>query len=757
LRPFFLKQVPEMTEEISGCRSIFARASELSEANEKQTVAKQWLRGLRSNRAASRFVLLFSAALVLGALGLVSLRMSRASLLPSKEDRFDVAQIFMAPMAKVCPEGATTLSVAAFETCLESLTLNDGARSSAFRLVAIPTLDESLKGRNPTLRQLLLQQGHEELEKSLMSREPFVIGMRIPRELVRVNQVGIEPNMLVFTGVQDARFCLGGKCPLVVSKYEQGVLLFPLAVDTVPAGEFVDVFLFGKDTVFAFGPALDNGFFVTEASKLYATKRLFPIQQYGRAIFLATLFIGLFLMAFGFAAIWSEFLDYGAFCYLTASFALFTLSNEPTFTRLSSWTLDEFYLFKSVSQINLFAAFVAFAMATNRTRGMRVFATVIALVGSCSAYVLMTLPSDSTQAIVRWGADFDTALRWGILVVPTTLITWGGIQCYLRFLEAKRVGPLSLKLDFQRRTLEQGIYASFILLIAFQLLSESQFWRIGTSDASRFAPSTGFLLFGIFTVIIYHSTAKLAKTHFRADGLSESARLKGRMATKAYNAWLAETRQGIMMQVDIKNSSIATSTLKSKIHVLMRSLNDAMRKSHSRLGYHWMLAKKNGDEWIVILSQKHADLKDDLEEVVQATRVDALEWKALVQSMAPECSLHINVFALTSYSLGSERQRTAPGQTRESNWDVIDFASREANYLMKWAGKSIRHDTMTIGATFSLFSEAMLEAAVSATRVASLISASGETNAENVLDADSMSLTLLSLPWETIKRQDQAA
>lgn len=711
-------------------------------------MAPRWLKVLRSNRAASRLVLTGSVLLVVSTLATLLARFDRKSLLPGKEERYDVTQIFFAPMADVCADGASSLKAESFERCAESMSLEDGRRSGAFRAIAIPSFEESLAGRTPTFRTALKQQNLPELDASLVRREPYVVGLRIPAKYFRENRIGEDANVLVFDGLQDARVCVEGRCPLVVSKYDQMLLLFPLSLRAAPKLEFVDVFFFGKDTVFAYGPIIEGGLYVTPPSKLHGAKKLLPILNYGRSVVLATLFVGLFLMAFGFAAIWAEFLDYGAFCYLTASFALYTIANETSIVKVKDWTVLDFHQFRVISEINLLAALVAFALATNRTRPRRVVAALAIILTAGIAYVIVSAPSQSTDAIVRWSNAAEHVLTWMMLVIPVAIISLGAWRCFLKFRAAKRSGPLSLRLDFQRRTLEQAIYAVFIFGITLQQLAQNLAGRSGSVDPMRFAPSTGFLLFGIFTVIIYHSTTKLAKTHFRSDGISEAARLKGRMTTRAYYGWLQETRRGIMLQVDVKNSSVASSVLKSKIHVLMQNLNDAMKRSHAKLGYHWILAKKNGDEWIVILSAKNGDLKQDLAEVLAATRRDAHDWRRLVQDMAPECSLHVNVFALTGYSLAGERVRAEGGRAGIGSWEVIDFASREANYLMKWAGKSSRPNSLTVGANLALFSERDLDEATSSTRVSSMISTSGDPNAESVLDADSMSLTLLCLPLE---------
>lgn len=706
---------------------------------------KRWLKSFASNKASSRFVLSLAVLLVGAVLALASLRLSRSSLLPAKADRHDVSRIYYAPMVEVCKTGALSLEARDFEGCAGTISLTEGRRPQAFKAVEIPTPDDNLAGNVPTMKLLLQQQGLLDLQRSLLDREPFVVGVRLPTTLLRENRVGVEPNVLVFDGFQDARVCLDGRCPMVVSKYDQYLQLLPLVAATPAKEDHFDVLFFAKDTLFALGPLLENGVYVTSQERLYTTKRLFPILMYGKVLFLATMFIGLFLMAFGFAAIWSEFLDYGAFCYLTASFAAFALASESALGRLAGWSIYDFYRFKSMTTVNLLASMIAFAMATNRTSPRKVFSTLLSGVLAGVVYVFAAIPEDSPQVVIKWGGVFDSQIRLGILVVPVAIILFGAVRCFGRFKDAKRTGPLSLELDFKRRTIEQALYSTFMLGIAFQIVADSSFFRAGFTSPTLFAPTTGILLFGIFAVIIYHSTTKLAKTHFRSDGMSEAVRLKGRMTTRTYRSWLSENRQGIMMQVDIKNSSVASSSLKSKIHQLMQSLNEAMRKSHSQLGYHWILAKKNGDEWIVILSAKHEDLSRDLAEVVEATRQDAYEWLGLVRAMAPECSLHVNIFALTSYTLGSGK------------WEVIDFASREANYLMKWAGKSARKESLTVGASFSLFSEAQLTEATATSRVSNLIAASAEANAESVLDADSMTLMLACLPWTSPDARKAAA
>lgn len=719
-------------------------------------MAARWLNILRGNRAYARLMLGASLLLVVTVLVAVMVRIDRSSLIPPKADRYDVTQFYIGAVSALCPKSASSLEVKALEECLGSLSLDEGKRQAAFRSVALPTFDDSLAGSSPSLKTLLIQQGLEIWEKTLAHREPYVIGIRIPRELTRLNQIGVEPNILVLDGMQDGRVCMQGRCPTIISKYEQYLLFVPLALTEPATDDFVDVFLVGKDTVFAYGPNIENGIWVTAPSKLYTAKRLFPLVAYGKSLMLATLFIGLFLMAFGFAAIWSEFLDYGAFCYLTASFALYTITNEATLVRLRTWSIFDFYQFKLAGDLNLFAAMVCFALATNRAKARGVVAILGGTLSVGIASILASAPRDSREAVIRWANQFESYLFIGMAIVPAAIILYGGIACYGRFRNARATGPLSLRLDFQRRTIEQVIYLILVSGIAAQQLMATGIWLNGAIDPARFAPSTGFFLFAIFAIIIYHSTAKLAKTHFRTDGISEAARLKGRLTARAYHAWLTEARHGIMLQVDVKNSSVASSSLKSRIHLLMENLHSAMKACHGRLNYHWILAKKNGDEWIVILSPKHPTLRQDLEEVVAATRRDVLAWKALVQSMAPECSLHVNVFALNSYSLAGEKQAGASARANGGAWDIIDFASREANYLMKWAGKSMQPDSLTVGASLAVLPESLTAEATSMARVSNLIAAQKDASAESVLDADSMSLALLNLPWGKQER-DRAA
>ncbi len=657
-------------------------------------------------------------------------------------------------MADVCKAGAADLTISSFETCIPKLSLADEARPAAFKQLSIPTFDDTLNASTMTFRRLLLQQGLGGIEAAFGKREPFVIGARIPSELFRKNVVGTDPNVLVLDGLQDARVCIDGHCPYVVSKYDQSLLVFPLVKSSEIAGFYQDVLIFGKDTVFAYGPVLEDGIFVTSLDHLYTAKKLFPLLSYGRSLGLAMLFIGLFLMALGFAMLWSEFLDYGTFCYLTATFAVYTYGSEASLSGGVGLGIFNWYTLAAELTLNLSVAMLVFALATNRTSGRKIAAVLFGSLVFGTLAIVAILPRTTPPEALHWLSKIDFVLSLFTLVVPPGITALGGVRCFRNFRKAQVSGPLSLRLDFRRRTVEQALYTVFLLAVNSQLFLRVVTYTTDRADALRFAPVTGFFLFGIFAVILYHSTTKLAKTHFRSDGMSEAIRLKGRLSTRRYRAWLADSRQGIMMQVDLKNSSLASSSLKGRIHSLMQMLNEAMRASHSRLGYHWVLAKKNGDEWIVILSAKSPEIQRDLSEIVEATRSEAESWERLVKGVAPECSLHINVFALTSYTLGGgklqarDRMSTPVAELKGDNsWEAIDFASREANYLMKWAGKSSKSRTLTVGASDAVISDGLRSQSVGSVRISELIAKSGSATAESVLDADSMMLTLTCLPW----------
>lgn len=713
---------------------------------------------LRAARLASRVGLALAVLLVL----VVGQRASRslfdkARLFPTAEERFDVTTVFVAPMAHVCPRAASDLSIQAIEECLPEIKLGSESSRALFRPLRLPTHSELLAGSDPSFLRLLGKANLPDLEALFKDKDPYVIGFRLPRESFSDNVIGVEPNVLVMAGAQDARVCFDHRCPYVMTRFAQNALAFPL-VTTESPGEwrfpsgYVDVFLFGRDFFHPIGPLLTDGLFVTPISKTHLLNRFYSMHNYGKAVITAVLFIALFLMAFGFAAVWSEFPDYSAFCFLAASFAFYAICLD--FRLIDVRQVELWYGVMGWSQINLLAAAIGFALATNRTSGRTLIAVMLGI-GACGALaVFATLPRSGQTAGLEWYKAASAVTAILMLTIPPGLVVQGAVRCFRAYRRSLGSGPLSLQLDFRRRTFEQSAYAFVLLAIAWQFAGEIYQLVLQKILLGHYAPTTGVLLFGAFIVLLYHSTTKMAKTHFRVDGRSEAVKLKARLPSSAYMNWLAEARQGIMLQVDLRNSSIAAGSLKSRIHVLMNRLCEAMRKSHERLGYHWMIAKKNGDEWIVILSRKHEHLKDELTELAIATTRDAVSWREIVRAMAPECSIHVNLFALGAYTLSSGRaaavdtEEDDEGESGDGGWDVIDFASREANYLMKWAGKSRHKDCVTVGAATPYIDVVLGAAALDVEKVSRIIVQHDPSSKDAALEAEALGLQVLSMPWE---------
>jgi len=203
----------------------------------------------------------------------------------------------------------------------------------------------------------------------------------------------------------------------------------------------------------------------------------------------------------------------------------------------------------------------------------------------------------------------------------------------------------------------------------------------------------------MFGVMIYFTVSK-HKTHFGQDSTFEVVRMLRRLPPTSHSEFLSKKRSGPVFLSDIENSSDQDDAEKlATMSELARKFVGLQRKERFFLEY----GKSLGDAFLLLVRRRGSTDKDDFLELIRHTKVHALAYRKLVQDRLPSAGLHLSIYAISNYIFYIRPDKSLGGAAKTLDEDLIEFSSRELNYLMKHSDKSPLAGTILIAGSRDFF------------------------------------------------------
>lgn len=282
----------------------------------------------------SWLLIIFASVIVLGVVSIILMSLSKTTIFPKDNERYDIDTIYVGQMKDFCSkELERNPGKKEFESCVLNLSIEKMIK------VKVPTFDDTLD-RAPSLPYMLKHSNNNEFKKAgsyFKNGNYFIIGFKIPEQYfledggyIKNSEINVEKAfnyyVLTFSGLRFGVPCVGNECNGVINYWSQNVTKIPLIRGRENTSNIV--WIFGVDNVSPHGIWLDDGIMVTRVDRLYSAHLFYSLFLYGKAMFASIAFVALFLVSIPFAIYLRRFFDYPAFSYFAGSTALWFISRN---------------------------------------------------------------------------------------------------------------------------------------------------------------------------------------------------------------------------------------------------------------------------------------------------------------------------------------------------------------------------------------------------------------------------------------------
>lgn len=654
----------------------------------REFVIEEW----RSEHRISWVLILFSSLIVVLVSFAIEFGLSRSSIYPDKSERFDIDHIYMAAMGEHCPGEALIANKRAFEACITKLSPEKMTR------VSIPIFDE-IGDTPPSFMTVLKQQPNSEYLAGLLKEgHHYIIGIEIPAELYQVDENPVkmvegelkvpvavaDHNVLTFRGMRFGRVCVDGDCSFEATAKLANFNFFPLR--TSEKGPMKIVWVFAVETSSPAGIQLDEGILVANSRELLATQMFYGFYKYGPSIRGAMWFVALFLVTFVFAISHRRYSDYPTVAYLAASFALWLSLLHAgilfPLLRMENYQAVKFYIWS-----NLVIATVLTNLAFIRKAPpslTRVFFLSQSGVLTVSMVLWLSLSMTIWQRIWPY---FSVLCAIAFVQVSGSLLL-----SHIRFLEARQnslhlTPRISQRLDFSRRIVELRTYLG-LWVIFFVVFTTFTYRGFSSGNITEFTSYSIVLFTGLLGVMLYFTHSK-QRTRVAAEPIAELERLRERMPSREFAAFIDASRQDILFVPDLARSSDKDAREKSE---LMYVLLNQIHLDLAAAGYFIDLLDSGGDDWKIILSRRHNDISVDLRSIIELCLAKRDGYLELVHGYFSDCSLHMSLYVLPDNYI-----RIDENARRLNLRSELVFSSRAANLFLKFASKPLVPGALLVG------------------------------------------------------------
>jgi len=636
---------------------------------------------------------------------IVFVSLSKTSIFPKENDRYDIDTIYVGQMKDFCPkEFEANPREKEFEACISKLDINKMVE------VKVPTFKETLK-LAPNLPYMMKNSSNPKIRaasKYFTKGNYFVIGIKVPENFFSTNEGYLKNgnlnkettnyNSLTFKAIRFGFACVNGQCNTILTGFNANVSQIPLIRDKNNTSGDNTVWVFGTENDSPHGIFLEDGILISSTASLYPAHFLYPFHIWGKPMFASLAFAALFVISLFCAIILRKFFDYPAFSYFTGSTAFWFLSSNllilfPWLTGFKYQLLDIWltlnFLF-SVLILNL--AYARFKSILNR-KYIILFAHIVILTLVSFVYVYFK----DLGALIAVRARLD--LIFACTAIMFSLGPLGfGIKDLSKLLKNLKGDPrLSIRLDYKRRRRELRSYF-FVWLIFGSSYLYFAYAGLGTGNVGEFFSLSIGLILLLLTIMLYYTYSK-ELTRVTSDPLAELERLSKRKSTSELSEIVKQPFKGILLLLDMANSSGKDGHQK---RIVMEGLLRICNMEANKCGFYANYVKPAGDDWkIIFINKKDQTLEKDLLEIRKFVDNNYNKFEKCVKDVFEDSSLHTSVFALCDYRIYVDEKLESESGYRM----ILDFSSKEADLMLKYIEKSKVPGTFMVAGNSRLWSD----------------------------------------------------
>lgn len=672
-----------------------------------------FLKEEKSDRTYDSWVFIVVATILIGiVVGVVEVNLTMEKIFPAKEDRYDIDTIYIGLMKELCPDEARDPSIVNFESCeakLDTRKIAGSNEDAGYTAVKVPTFDEAVKG-TPNLYGLMLRNPElKKLTDGMAAGEFYLVKIKVPAKYITLDgsyrkpgqastftDDALKPWVLTYGGQRFGQVCFDGRCGQAMREGLTGFRSVYLVSTSLGPKDLV---IFSAENENPLGLVTSEGFIISSAANLLRGNILYWFVSGMKGIRASSWFVALFLLAMFFAVTLRQFRDYPMFAYLAASFALWMITMQIGVI-LPFFRGKPQHLLKIWTNANLLLAICQFYLALTRSRERRYLADWSKSQLAISLVLIAVSTFLDGAMLARHANIIPTIFTAGAIFIPFA-ITARHLNIIQQ--QSKGVNPRTrrgLLVVLKRRKTEDIIHLTIWVMFAGSLAINT--YRGLGNQLMHFSYTAAGLLLVSFGVMVYY-TFTSGKNRLPKRSAAELEYLKDVMTTQNFSNHIAKPFSAVLKTSDIKNSSLIPADKKIEKQMMLARLLDQSRKRQEPIDFVWNLVKPIGDERQEIFCLKHEALADDLLEMVKLT-IDTYEDDLdLVQTHFDFCGLHLALFGLQDLQV-TDGSVLASEKTQGRVADQLDFASNEANLLLKYLSKSKRHGTFIVAGHSSLFS-----------------------------------------------------
>ena len=462
-------------------------------------------------------------------------KMHWRALLPGKEQRFDVTELWISPVQKICPQFVPQLKIEKLELCLQELSLEAPKRHESLRKINIPSLYDLTGNTSPRLVDLLKQQGESDIAAAIANKNPIILGLRIPRDRFVENIFGAKSYQLVLSQIVDGRICYLGRCRYATDFNSIPGEHFPLFLDdnqgiqglshkdTGSTQDFVDLWILADTRISPNALNFSYGIFVASGESIRKADSILKPIMAASWIGNGAILLGIALMAFLTSAIWLRYLDFAAFAVLAAvQFEVATQNTLLLLTdNLSNWLRYDVTLLMLRLILSTVAS-IFFAISTLRPEPHKFWrqwlGTTLGI--SCVGLALGMFKTGVFSKSNLWMVS--ACVR---MFVPTAIVILGGLKVKQTLHD--QLGNNHASWSTADRRFREQLIIAFCLF--FQAIPDMMF-ALGSThgtyiyDVREFS---GIFLFPLFGALIYSAGGKFKS---EADAYRKDLEMTSRKA-----------------------------------------------------------------------------------------------------------------------------------------------------------------------------------------------------------------------------------
>ena len=480
---------------------------------------------LKRNSGAWLLIAFASVIVFYVVIGLIQ-PVSKVSVFPKDNERYDIETVYVGQMKDFCPEEfQANPGRSEFESCVRKLDISRMVK------VKVPTFKDTID-RSPNLPHIMKNSSDPNIVQAshyFKEGNYFVVGVKIPERFFSIDgnylkdgKINVDTtnyNLLVFKGVRFGTACINGSCNYLLKIMNDNFTSIPLVRKIKNSNV---VWLFGLENTSPHGLWLEDGILITQSENMMNLRSFYDMTVYGKSMLAGIAFVALFLVSLPFAIYLRKFPDYPAFSYFAGSTALFfadvnlcTIFFEwlpgIKYRLLNIWIILNFVL----SVLILSAAYARFKVVLKKRYIFIAHGVLLGLI-----LIFRLCFNDLGSIVAVWGKIILTCAC--VLTVFALFPLGYRIYSLSVAIRHKNKTEIFVSRDHERRIKELIIY--FVALVVF-CSSYAQFAIVtlntGNVSSETFFGTSFWVALFLLGIMLYYTQSKEI-THM-ADAMSKQA------------------------------------------------------------------------------------------------------------------------------------------------------------------------------------------------------------------------------------------